>query len=116
MRGEIEACLTAQVLFEFFAVVTNAKRVQYPMLPNEAADICIDFWQCNEIEKISPSSVVPLEVFEHAKRLKLSKSEVFDCILAVTAKENAVGVIYTENIADFKHYGFIKTLNPLLKA
>jgi predicted nucleic acid-binding protein len=27
MRGEIEACLTAQVLFEFFAVVTNAKRV-----------------------------------------------------------------------------------------
>ena len=115
MRSEIEACVTAQVLYEFFAVVTNAKRVQHPMPPDEATDICTDFWQCHEVEKINPSGAVPLEVFEHAKRLKLSKGGVFDCVLAVTARENGVEVIYTENVADFKDYGFFKAINPLLE-
>jgi predicted nucleic acid-binding protein len=44
----------------------------------------------------------------------LSKAEIFDCVLAVTAKENSIDIIFTENIADFKHYKFIKVLNPFV--
>jgi predicted nucleic acid-binding protein len=112
MKGETEACLTPQVLYELFAVVTNSKRVENPLSPAEAADLCIDLWECNEIEKINPSGVAPIEVFKLVKTLNLSKAEVFDCILGVTAKENHVETIYSENIADFKDYKFIKTVNP----
>ena len=31
MNGELEACIAQQVLFEFFAVITNPKRVESPM-------------------------------------------------------------------------------------
>ena len=113
MKGEIEACLTPQVLYEFFAVVTSSKRVEHPISSCEAADLCIDLWECNEIEKLNPSGVAPIEVFRNTKELKLSKAEIFDCILAVTCKENYVKTIYTENIADFKRYTFIKAVNPL---
>jgi predicted nucleic acid-binding protein len=112
MQGEIEACLSPQILYEFFAVVTSAKRVEHPMPSDEAADLCLDLWECNEIEKLNPSGLASIEVFKSAKELKLSKTEIFDCVLAVTAKENNVETIYTENIVDFKHYTFLKSVNP----
>lgn len=114
MQGELEACLTPQVLYELFAVVTNLKRVENPLSSGEAVDLCVDLWECNEIEKLNPSSVAPTEVFKLSKALKLSKAKIFDCILAVTAKENDVKTIYTENVNDFKGYTFVKTLNPFV--
>ena len=100
MQGETEACLSPQVLYEFFAVVTSAKRVEHPISPREAADLCIDLWECNEIEKLNPSGIAPIEIF--------------DCVLAVTAKENDVETICTENVADFKRYKFVKASNPFV--
>jgi predicted nucleic acid-binding protein len=115
IQNKIEAFLTPQVLYEFFAVVTNPKRVEKPLAIKEAADLCIDLWECNEIEKLNPSGVAPIEVFKLAKNLKLCRAEIFDCSLAVTAKENDIDIIYTENVDDFKYYSFVKTLNPFEK-
>lgn len=114
MQGEIDACIAPQILYEFFAVVTNRKRVEHPMSVNEAADICLDLWECREIEKVNPTKMAPKEVFKLARELKLSKGGVFDCVLAVTAKENDVKMIYTENVSDFKAYNFLKLSNPLI--
>ena len=114
MQGKIEAYLTPQVLYEFFAIVTNSKRVEHPMSLDEAADLCAELWECREIEKVDPTPLAPKEVFKLVKELKLSKGRVFDCVLAITAKENKLEVIYTENVDDFKNYGFIKALNPLI--
>lgn len=36
MRGEIPLCVCPQVLKEFFAVVTNPKRVTHPCSPGDA--------------------------------------------------------------------------------
>ncbi len=112
LKSEIEACLTAQVIYEFFAVVTNPKRAENPMDLDEAADLCLDLWECREIEKIMPTPLTPNEVFKLAKECKLTKGRIFDCIIAVTAKENKIDTIYTENISDFENYNFIKVLNP----
>jgi predicted nucleic acid-binding protein len=112
MQGKLEACLTPQILYELFAVITNPKRVEKPLSNKEAVDLCIDLWECNEIEKLNPSGVAAAEVFKLTKALKLSRAKIFDCALAVVAKENGVEAIYTENIEDFKGYSFVKTLNP----
>jgi predicted nucleic acid-binding protein len=114
LRGEIKACLASQVVYEFFAVVTNPKRVEHPMPPDEAAELCMDLWECREIEKVNSTLLTPNEVFRSTRELKLSKGRVFDCVLAMTAKENGIDVIYTENVDDFRNYGFIKTVNPLI--
>ncbi len=114
VRGEVEVCVAPQILYEFFAVVTNRKRVEHPLSVDEAVDICLDLWECREIEKVNPMRIAPKEVFKLAKELKLSKGGIFDCLLAVTAKENDVEMIYTENVEDFKAYGFLKVSNPLV--
>jgi predicted nucleic acid-binding protein len=114
MQGEIDAYITPQILYEFFAVITNPKRVEHPLSSNEASDICLDLWECREIEKVNPTSMAPREVFKLIKELKLSKGRIFDCVLAVTAKENGLEIIYTENIDDFNGYSFLKASNPLV--
>ena len=116
LNGEIAACLTAQVIYEFFAVVTKPKRVESPMDLDEAADLCLDLWACREIEKIMPTQRTTNEVFKIAKECKLAKGKIFDCILAETAKENKIDTIYTENVSDFEHYSFLTILNPLKHA
>jgi len=114
VQGEIEAYLASQVLYEFFAIVTNPKRVEHPMSLDEAADLCLDLWECREIGKVNPTSLAPMEVFKLAREMKLSKGRVFDCALAVTAKENNLEIVYTENVDDFKYYSFLKAMNPLI--
>ncbi len=114
MQGQIQAFLCPQVLYEFFAVVTSAKRVEHPLSSAEAANLCIDLWECNEIKKYNPSEITPIEVFKFVEELNLSKAQIFDCVLAVTAKENNIDSIYTENTADFKPYKFIKVVNPFV--
>jgi predicted nucleic acid-binding protein len=114
MQGKNQACLTPQVLYELFAVITNPKRVEKPLLTREATDLCVDLWECNEIEKVNPSGVTPIEVFKLSKNHKLRGAKIFDCVLAVVARENEIETIYTENIADFKAYTFVKAINPLI--
>lgn len=114
VRGEFEAFISPQILYEFFAVVTNPRRVEYPLSGVEATNICLDLWECREIEKVNPTAIVPKKVFELIKQLKLSGGKIFDCVLAVTAKENGVEAVYTENVEDFEAYGFLKASNPLV--
>lgn len=113
IKGEIDACLSSQVIYEFFAVITNHKRVACPIELEKAADLCLDLWECRNIEKLLPTPVTPNEVLRLAKELKLTKGGIFDCVMAVTAMENKVDVIYTENVSDFEHYTFVNVVNPL---
>ncbi|MCW3983696.1 MAG: PIN domain-containing protein [Candidatus Bathyarchaeota archaeon] len=112
LKGETKACLTPQILYELFMVVTNPKRVEKPLPIAEAADLCIDLWESNNIDKLNHSEVALLEVFKLVKKLKLDRAKIFDCVLAVIAKENNVKTIFTENIDYFKRYSFLKTHNP----
>ena len=114
LQGEIDAFVSSQVLYEFFAIVTNPKRVEHPMPSEEAADLCTELWACHEIEKINPTPTATREVFKLANEMKLSKGRIFDCILAIVAKENRIEAICTENVDDFKKYKFIKIINPLI--
>ena len=115
MAGQIQVYIAPQVLFEFFAVISNAKRVELPLPQDKAAELCLDLWECDEIEKIASSELVPIEVFNLVKSKRLSSSSIFDCILAVSAKVNKIDVIYTENVRDFNKYEFIKVQNPFIE-
>jgi predicted nucleic acid-binding protein len=112
MTGKLDACLTSQVIYEFFAVITNPKRVESPMKLSEAVNVCLDFWECSEIEKINPASNAIMDVLRLANEMKVTKGKIFDCAMAVTTKDNKVECIYTENVDDFKKYSFLNVVNP----
>jgi predicted nucleic acid-binding protein len=57
---------------------------------------------------LTGSSPTSYKVFKLVRRLNLSGGKVFDCVLAVTAKENGVEKIYTENVGDSEFYDFLE--------
>jgi len=113
LEGNLEAAITSQIIFEFYAVITDPRRISHPLSPAKAAEICAAIWNAYEIEKISQSTLTPNVVLQLASELELAGADLFDCVLAVTAKENNINTIYTQNTEDFKRFGFLTVLNPL---
>lgn len=111
ISGLIEACVSYQNLLEFYSVMTG-KRVKNPLTPREAAEICMLYVKSVAITKLLPASATYCEAFESAEDLSVIDGDVFDCVLAHTAKGNA-DTVWTENIRHFKKYGFISVENPL---
>lgn len=112
VRMKIRTCITPQILYEFFAVITSPHRVEHPLDPADAASLCDDLYVCRQISKIFPSANTPSRVFDIARQLRLVGSQIFDCAIALTAQENGVNRIYTENTTDFQRYDFLTAVNP----
>jgi predicted nucleic acid-binding protein len=111
VNGLIEAYVSYQNLLEFYSVMTG-KKVKNPLTPREAAEICVLYAKSVAITKLLPDSATYHETFESAEHLSVTDGDVFDCVLAHTARGNA-DIIWTENIRHFKKYGFISVENPL---
>lgn len=111
ISGLIEAYVSYQNLLEFYSVMTG-KRVKKPLTPREAVELCMLYAKSVAITKLLPTSATYCETFESAEDLSVIDSDVFDCVLAHTAKGNA-DTIWTDNIRHFKKYGFISVENPL---
>src|SRR6266446_6822962 len=54
VQGDIPVAISPQILFEFFAVITNFRRVTQPRSPQEAREEMEKYLHANAIRKISP--------------------------------------------------------------
>lgn len=109
--GLIKAYVSCQNLAEFYSIMTG-KKVEKSLTPEEAAELCLLYEKSVTIEKLLPTATAYAEAFESARGLSLLNGDIFDCILAHTAKKNA-DTIWTENIQHFKEYAFLNVENPL---
>ena len=105
-------CVSPQVLAEFYAVITNPRRVSAPFSPDEALA---------EIEKIRalPGLTllpVPLDIVDRWVALlrdhRLTGRHVFDAQLAATMLGNGITKLYTFNRTDFERFAGIEVLTP----
>ena len=111
INGLIEAYVSYQNLLEFYSVMTG-RRVKKPLTPHEATEVCMLYAKSVAITKLLPIPAAYCETFESAEDLSIIDGDVFDCVLAHTAKGNA-DTIWTENVGHFKKYSFLSVENPL---
>lgn len=111
-NGQLEACITSQILYEFFLVVTSVRRVRRPLTADRAANTCQDLLISGAIEIIEPQITTPSLVFELVRKHGITGAELFDCVLAATAKDNHVEMLHTENVSGFEKYEFLAIANP----
>src|SRR3989304_2733294 len=93
LQGEIDAFVSSQVLYEFFAIVTNPKRVEHPMPSEEAADLCTELWACHEIEKINPTPTATMEVWKRPREVILRLRRPWASKWLLFAIENRIEAI-----------------------
>jgi predicted nucleic acid-binding protein len=105
-------CIAPQVLAEFYAIITDPRRVSAPYTAAEARQ---------EVEKIRHKRgirilPVPVDVVDRWLELlqahPVTRARVFDLQLVATMLGNEVRSIYTFNVRDFTPFSELEVLTP----
>jgi hypothetical protein len=112
MDGEIQLCVCPQVLMEFYAVITNPKRVTNPIEPREAMNEVEKYFQAEKIMKIHPKEDLLLRIIALARKYEVKRYEIFDLQIAATILSNGINRIYTYNQGHFAKFTELEVLVP----
>jgi predicted nucleic acid-binding protein len=112
LRGKISLCICPQVLTEFFAIVTDSKRVSNPRTQEEAQVEIVKYTHSENFLKIYPGSNILEGILDLLRKYKVTKQEIFDLQLVATMLSNNVTRLYTYNKDDFIKFREIEVLNP----
>lgn len=113
IQGTIMACITPQVLWEFFAVITDKKRVEKPLLPQKGRKEVECYWGCQRLLKIFPSSDSILTILTLIRKYHITGQHIHDVCLIATMLDNNIRIIYSgdDTLRKFKE---ITVINPFI--
>jgi len=103
--GTGEAVICLQSIAEMYSALTKG------MSPKEARLAAEEILESNSFKKIQTDPMALSEALGLAEKAGLRRSDVFDAVLASTAKVNGVETVLTENPKHFEGLGLkIETL------
>jgi predicted nucleic acid-binding protein len=102
--------VTSQVLCEFYAIVTNARRVLKPRSSADAVFAIVDLLSFLHVLPIPARAVQGW--LELLRSRPVTGGAVFDLQIVAAMMANNVRRIYTFNTNDFKPFPEIETLTP----
>jgi predicted nucleic acid-binding protein len=111
-QGEAPAMLyvTSQILWEFYAIVTNARRVPKPRSSADALTAISDLLGFLHVLPVPVKAID--EVMALLRRRAVTGGDIFDLQIVATKKLNGISRIYTFNTDDFKPFSEIEPLTP----
>lgn len=112
MYGEIMLCVCPQVLMEFYAVITNPKRVTNPVEPREAMSEVEKYLRAEKIVKIYPGEDLIFRMIELFRKYEVRRYEIFDLQIVATMLSNGIKRLYTYNQEHFDRFTEIEVLIP----
>ncbi|HLC36712.1 MAG TPA: PIN domain-containing protein [archaeon] len=105
--GEMKACISNQILAEFFSVSTV--KAKFPFTKQEAIQTIEELNSLKNLKKLVYSNETVLSAAKTSMQHSVS---IWDALIAETMKENNVHTIYTENTKDFSKIPGINAVNP----
>jgi uncharacterized protein len=109
--GQFEACIAAQILTEFYAVVTDPRRFQPALTPTQAQREMRTYLS-SPLRLILPKETTVTRMLNLLGSKSVKAGRIFDIFLAATMLDNGVQRIYTENVGDFQGITGIDAINP----
>jgi len=113
LTGNISACLPYQSLYEFYSVITNARRVEKPLSTDMAREIIETYMKAKNIPKIYPRKSNLRNVMSLLSNYGVAGQDIFDVVFVATLLDNNVDGIITRNTKHFARFEFLSVLNPL---
>lgn len=116
LLGAIQACLTPQVLWEFYAVITTPRRVSRPLSCETALKEVQAYVQADRLSLIYPRHSTVLLTIKLLSQHPTTAQGLFDVVLVATMLDHGLVRLYTENVDDFKAFREIEVINPFASA
>ncbi len=113
IKGEIDACVTPQILLELFAILTSL-RVEHPLPPQEALRIVQVYYFAEPIRKIFPRVSTLNRTIQLCEKYSIKGQEIYNAFLAAIMLDNGVEDIYTDNPDVYSKFTEIKASNPFV--
>lgn len=116
LKLSIQACLSHQILAEYFSVVTSEKKVKQPLTVEEARERVIFLNRIRAIKKIYPKRSTFRRSVEFCAKHGIQGVRIFDAVYAITLLDNHVKKLITRNAADFKPFQELdlEVINPFV--
>jgi toxin-antitoxin system PIN domain toxin len=110
--GDRDLFVSSQVLAEFFAVITNPKRVTLVMPPEDAIDAVRQIATLPGISVLPPPADLLERWLALSNRRLVKQAEVFDLSLVATMLAHDVRILYTYNLTHFQWCADIEVRAP----
>ena len=112
LTGKITACISPQVINEFYAVSTNPRRVSAPLTVQEATDQIRRYAESEDLALIHPGPGIVGRALSLMENHPVSGSDIYDLYMVATMLENGITRICTFNTRDFAPFSEIEVLTP----
>ena len=111
LNNKMRAFIADKSLYEFYAIITDPKRVEKPVSAKEAIQ-AINFIKSSHIKIIMPTLNSMNILIELLEKYNIEKQRIFDIVLAAMAIDNHIETILTRNDKDFSMLAEINVINP----
>lgn len=114
LRGEIAACVSPQVLAEFYSVITNTgpRGPENPLTAQEATDRLRRYYESDSLAVIYSGPGTVTQLLALLASHPATGPGIFDVVLAATMLENGVAAIATYDQHTFPRLPGITVLTP----
>lgn len=114
LDGRLESCVALQNLCEWYAVVTDGRRITHPLTTDEAGRELEAYLTPSPLTLLTVTPAVVQQLPALLRRSASRGAHVFDVLLVATMLAHGVTTIYTENIRDFSAFRDIRAVNPFV--
>lgn len=102
---EPQACISTQVLGEFYSAVTSRRR-ETPLKHDEAT-AWVQFWKGLHVRNVTAAEVdLALEITGR------HRINYYDALILATARLAGCDEVHSEDLSDVQDYGGVKVVNP----
>ena len=112
LSGSLGACISQQVLGEYFSVVTSTRRINRPLTGDEAAQRILFLARSRRLKKVYPRHSTLERSVALCARLGIGGARFFDILYAITLLDNNIHRLMTQNVSDFKMVPGLIPENP----
>ncbi len=112
VEGALQACLTPQILWEFFSVVTNPRRIDRPLTRGSALKEVEAYVAAEHVALLVPQPSATRRALVLLAHSRVTGPRIFDLYLVATMLDHGVRRIYTEHVEDFRGFDEIEVVNP----
>ena len=108
--------ISTLVSFEFFAVITNGRKVEAPLSSETALCVIDDMIESENIDVLHVND--DYDFFQWLRNyIKTTKRyQIYDTFIAYAMFQNEMTELYTNNTKDFKKFDFIEAVNPFRRS
>lgn len=113
LSGTLQLFITPQILAEFFAVITDPRRVSEPRSIEDALQEIEKYCEAPGFVLLPISVDVVFKMTELCRHHPVKAQEIFDVQIAANMLVHGLRTIYTFNTKDFEKFDELKVIVPL---